>query len=228
MGIIILVLVIIGIKSYFIRREFNDSLYGIVSGNSLKSTIYDKGNYGEYLTFLQLEKLEGNNKVLCNLYIPKQDGSTTEIDLIMINKSGIYVFESKNYSGWIFGDEKNKNWTQTFKGGKKNHFFNPIWQNKSHISALASVISDIDNTCFYSYIIFSERCTLKSILATSSRTFILKRNELLSRLRMELSINYEILSEEKINKIYYDLVRYCRVNEAVKEEHIKSIKVRRV
>ncbi len=44
---------------------------------------------------------------------------------------------------------------------------------------------------------------------------------------MELSINYEILSEEKINKIYYDLVKYCRVNEAVKEEHIKSIKARK-
>ncbi len=119
MGIIILVLVIIGIKSYFIRREFNDSLYGIVSGNSLKSTIYDKGNYGEYLTFLQLEKLEGNNKVLCNLYIPKQDGSTTEIDLIMINKSGIYVFESKNYSGWIFGDEKIKTGLKLLKVEKR-------------------------------------------------------------------------------------------------------------
>ncbi|NLK22184.1 MAG: NERD domain-containing protein [Epulopiscium sp.] len=24
----------------------------------------------------------------------------------------MYVFESKNYSGWIFGNEKDKNWTQ--------------------------------------------------------------------------------------------------------------------
>lgn len=37
---------------------------------------------------------------------------TYEIDLIMISETGIYVFESKNYSGWIFGDEKQRYWTQ--------------------------------------------------------------------------------------------------------------------
>ena len=39
----------------------------------------------------------------------KEDGETSEVDLIFITQKGIFVFESKNYSGWIFGDEKSRN-----------------------------------------------------------------------------------------------------------------------
>lgn len=56
------------------------------------------------------------------MYVPKDDGTTTEIDLIMLSPMGIYVFESKNYSGWIFGNEKSRYWTQTLENKKKNNF----------------------------------------------------------------------------------------------------------
>lgn len=41
-----------------------------------------------------------------------------EIDMIMLCQKGIYVIENKNYSGWIFGDEKSKNWCEILKGKK--------------------------------------------------------------------------------------------------------------
>ena len=47
---------------------------------------------------------------MANLYIPKGDGTTIEIDLLLVDTTSIYVIESKNSSGWIFGDEKSKNW----------------------------------------------------------------------------------------------------------------------
>ena len=125
-------------------------------------TIFDKGNYGEFLTFCMLEKM-GESNILTNIYLPQKDGTTTEVDLLIINATGIYVFESKNYSGWIFGDEKNKMWTQSLKGGQKNKFFNPIWQNKGHISALDNYLNNQFSDAFYSYIIFSERCELKKV-----------------------------------------------------------------
>ena len=64
--------------------------------------------------------------------MPRDDGETTEIDVLMLHTSGIYVFESKNYSGWIFGDEKSKTWTQTLPNGRgrraqKERFLNPIY-----------------------------------------------------------------------------------------------------
>ena len=113
-GVLLFFVVLLILYILFQYLNYTNSRYGAVSGNHFWKTILDKGNYGEYLTFRVLEKLKGNNKLLTNVYIPKADGTTTEIDLLMINKAGFYVVESKNYSGWIFGVEKIKNWDLTF------------------------------------------------------------------------------------------------------------------
>ena len=89
---------------------------------------------------------------MTNIYLPNDDGTTTttEIDLIMITTTGVYVFESKNYSGWIFWDENTKFWTQSLKDGEKYRFNNPIWQNKKNISALQKLLR-LGNYMFRSY-----------------------------------------------------------------------------
>lgn len=56
-----------------------------------------------------------------NCYVPNRSGDKIEIDMIMLCQKGIYVIENKNYSGWIFGDEKSKNWCEILKG--KKYFF---------------------------------------------------------------------------------------------------------
>lgn len=220
----IAIFIIIGLKVFFINIKYKQSKYGVISGNSFLKTIIDKGNYGEFLTFVFLEKLQGDNKILSNIYIPRGDGTTTEIDLLMLNKSGIYVFESKNYSGWIFGDEKSKNWTQSFKGGTKNKFFNPIWQNNAHISALGKLFSEINSKSFYSYIVFSERCELKKITVTSPNVYIVKRNALLSTLKKDISGRPEVLSDSQITKIHEILEKHSLADTAIKEKHIQNIK----
>ena len=40
--------------------------------------------------------------------IIKLDDDTTQVDHVLICKNGIFVIETKNYSGWIFGNEKDK------------------------------------------------------------------------------------------------------------------------
>lgn len=96
-----------------------------------------------------------------NTYLPKgENGETTEIDVIMICYQGIFVFESKNYSGWIFGNEKYKTWTQTLPQGKgrkakKEKFLNPIMQNKLHIECLQEVLGDdLENVPIFSVVVF--------------------------------------------------------------------------
>lgn len=221
--VFVLVVIFLALKLFFSNIKFKKSDYKSVSGNSFLKTVFDKGNYGEFLTFRFLEKLEGNNKLLTNVYIPKEDGSTTEIDLIMINKSGVYVFESKNYSGWIFGDEKNKNWTQSLKGGKKYKFFNPIRQNKGHINALQKVITDVKKDNFYSYIVFSERCELKKVTVSTPNTYVIKRNNLYSSLKKDIK-GKNVLSDLQILKVYETLRKYSLVDNMTKEKHIQIIK----
>ena len=43
--------------------------------------------------------------------LPTEDG-TTQIDHIIVSKYGIFVIETKNMKGWIFGSQRQKQWTQ--------------------------------------------------------------------------------------------------------------------
>ena len=163
--IIVIALIIIGV------------LYLIVS--SLASNSQWKGKYGEKLTEDELKRLSKygiEGKIIRNVYLPKDNGETSEVDVVFITTKGIFLIESKNYSGWIFGNENDKNWTATLNGGVKNHFYNPIWQNKTHVKWMENVVGE--SVPLYSIIAFSERCELKDITVTSNEVAVIKRNEL--------------------------------------------------
>lgn len=219
----IIIFILIFIILFFKYLKFKDSNYKNASGNSFVKTIFNAGNNGEYLTFAKLEKLKGDNKIMTNLYIPRKDKITTEVDLIMISQTGIYVFESKNYSGWVFGNEKQKNWTQTLQNGKKHKFFNPIWQNNTHINALKYAL-ELEEDIFKSYIIFNERCTLKKITLTSENIKVIRRNRLIRELNKDISESKKLLNKDQIDSIYNELSQYILVDEKTKQEHIESIK----
>lgn len=82
-----------------------------------------KGRRGEKLTEKELKMVRffgRDGKTLRNVYIPKGNGRTSEIDVMYITEKGIFVFESKNYSGWIFGDEDGQYWTAMLPNREKN------------------------------------------------------------------------------------------------------------
>ena len=131
----------------------------------------DIGDYGEKLTIFDLEllKVKGyNGNILHNLYIPYSNGKTSQIDILFINKKGIFVIESKNYSGWIFGSESDMYWTVCDRS-KKWKMYNPILQNNGHINTINYHLRGIP--CF-SVVIFSERCELKKINLYSFSIFL--------------------------------------------------------
>lgn len=207
--------------------KFRSSKYKSTNGNTFLRTLFDKGNYGEYLTFLYLEKINGHQRLMTNLYIPKSDGSTTEIDLIMVSETGIYVFESKNYSGWIFGDEQNKTWVQTLQNKQKNRFFNPIWQNKAHINALKLVVGISDLHYYKSYIIFSERSTLKKINVATPEVKIIKRNKLVQAIKEDMSRSKKLFTPQEVDQIYSKLQKYTLVADNIKKAHVHHIQMKK-
>ena len=146
----------------------------------------EKGEIGEDIIYRDLARIEGRKAFLPNCYIPKHNGGTTEIDLIFLHESGVYVIESKNYSGWIFGDEEQEYWTQCLQsvGGvaEKNQFYNPLWQNEIHIYALMELLQD-DTFPYYSYIVFGDNCELKNIRLTSGNHHVTYYEYLLQEMR---------------------------------------------
>lgn len=184
------------------------------------------GRYGEYTIYKQLKRFENDGaKFLFNVYIPKQGGGTSEIDVLMICKECIFVFESKNFSGWIFGDEKSKNWVQTLPTGNKSqkeYFFNPIMQNRSHIKHLQAVLKQ--QIPLKSVVVFSDRCTLKSIKVESEDIAVINCSNLVSTIDAVCKgVNVDVLSDGDIKEIYDELYVYTCVDDVVKEQHIADI-----
>jgi hypothetical protein len=105
---------------------------------SLTSTL--KGWVGEKATqFGMWMKLdEGIYMRFHNLIIQAENG-TTQIDHLLLSRYGIFVIETKNYNGWIYGGQRQDTWTQNLFG-KKNHFQNPLHQNYRHTKALSECL----------------------------------------------------------------------------------------
>lgn len=182
------------------------------------------GWYGEKLTEreLKLVKLFGRKgKILRNIYLPKEDGETSEIDVVYITQKGIFVFESKNYSGWIFGDEKNKNWTAMLPNKQKNQFYNPVLQNRSHLKWMSKYIGD--DVPLFSVIVFSERCELKKITMYSDDIKVIKRDSIYATVRNIWNEKPDAVTDEKLEELYVRLQALTKVDKSVKEAHIENI-----
>ena len=218
---IIITIVVVFVPLFFQRKIYMKSEYFEETKTHFWKMRRDLGLYGEYLISKQLAKLEGNKRFLFNCYLPKKDGTTSEVDVILLHSSGIYVFESKNYSGWIFGTETQSMWTQTFKNGHKEKFYNPIMQNSTHIKWLLNILPDIDRSIVNSVIVFSERCELKKITLTTDNHIVLKRNSLLRTFVGKTDV--EMLSYNTIESIYQKLYPFTQVSEAVKTAHINNV-----
>ncbi|RJP02279.1 NERD domain-containing protein [Exiguobacterium sp. RIT452] len=216
--------VTLGSLFYFRRRSFDKSTYKQVTQERFLKAVRDKGIWGEYLTTRQLEKVGGYGKFVINTYLPKARGKgMTEIDVTFIHESGIYVLESKNYSGWIFGKEADRQWTQMFKNRYKQRFYNPIKQNEQHLKSMAQFLAGtVEQQVFQSVIVFSERCELKKITIESGHVHVIKRNELHRTIKRLATVKR--LTPSQVDAVYEQLKQQSQVDQHVKDAHIEAIK----
>jgi hypothetical protein len=193
-------------------------------GISYRDVVNDKGAHGEYLAGQKLKRLSKHchHRILYNLYVPKTDGTTTEIDLLLLHPSGVYVVESKNYGGYIYGSATDRQWTAVLAGGKrKERFVNPIRQNQGHLSALQKYLPVIASANLHSLIIFSTRCTLAKVPSDSAQVTIAQRNRLASVLKSRF--NAIVLTNEQIDWLFTTLQPLTQAGETIKAEHIARV-----
>ncbi|GGM32456.1 nuclease-related domain-containing protein [Pseudomonas asuensis] len=80
--------------------------------------------------------------LLNNLTLPDGAG-TTQIVHVLVSRYGMFVIETKNYSGWVFGRPHNSNGRSKFiatKAGFKIRFQNPLHQNYKHLKTLETTL----------------------------------------------------------------------------------------
>lgn len=208
---------------YLRYRSYKKSSYYQVT-NKRFSTL-DKGEFGEYLIFKSLKSFEKQGgKFLFNLYIPKPNDETTEIDVVLIHPKGFFVFESKNYNGWIFGDENNRYWTQVLPMGKgrtshKRRFYSPLRQNGTHIKHLKRILSD--ETPMWSVIVFSNDCTFKNVTFPPDQRYkVIHLHELKSLVNKIIKESEEdVFSSNEVQLLYDKLYPFTQTNEETKVMH---------
>ena len=116
------------------------------------STPIMRGKIGELKISLLLKSItkKNNGKVINDVIILDENNKSSQIDHVLFHTSIIYVIETKNYSGKIYGTENQKEWTQVLAyGNRKNKLYNPLFQNYTHLVRLEKLFGNIKtlNSC---------------------------------------------------------------------------------
>lgn len=176
-----------------------------------------KGIIGEFLVNLFTKlKLDKNKYYLIkNVTLPTEDG-TTQIDHIIVSEYGIFVVETKNIKGWIFGNEKDKMWTQKiYKHSSK--FQNPLHQNYKHIKTIQSTLN-IEESKIFNVIVFTGDSTFKTKMPKNVKQGI-------SYIDYIKSKKEKILTKHEVTNII-SKIESGRLSRTFKtnREHIKHVK----
>lgn len=172
-----------------------------------------QGSNGERYIAKLLQELPEGYRVLNDLLL-KYEGYTVQIDHVIVSEYGVFVIETKNFRGIIYGSAEKKRWVQINKG-KKRRFYSPIIQNNRHRVALSS-ICNLPLLKVIPITVFVGKCELH--LEDVSRTILSK--DLLPYIK---GINEKILSESDVDKIYSCLESKNITSESVRRHHVAYV-----
>ena len=193
-----------------------------------KNPVYinkERGEALEYEVFKILYKNRG--KVLSNLYVEKYDNKTSEVDIVYIHKTGIYVVECKDINAFmIIGKESDKKWTCIYSKHYKRAMYNPLKQNYSHIVSLKKILKYPDN--YYTSIVVVSSKNVKCTYSSNNQNYnqkIVTINKLRNYIDQLVDKKEEKLSEEEILKSYKILhEKYSNASTVIKKNHKENIR----
>lgn len=123
-----------------------------------------KGAIGEWQVNRTLNTLPAEAyRVMSNLLIPNGIGGLSQIDHLVVSRFGLFVIETKNWDGWIFGSEKEAKWKITYRGGGSRDVPNPLRQNWGHVQAVLHLVESLGvaASSVHNVVFLSSQATLK-------------------------------------------------------------------
>ena len=175
-----------------------------------------KGKIGEARVSRKLKKLAKKNggQIFDNVIIPGENDKTSQIDHIYVCKYGVFVVETKNYAGRIYGTDGQLEWTQVLAyGHSKNKLYNPVKQNGTHIMRLSDILN-LDVT-FYSVVVF-----VKANIDNVDSDYVYK----ISDLKYLLHEMEEELNDSQVEEICNIINEYKLHPVKTDKEHVKEVK----
>lgn len=183
-----------------------------------------KGYVGERRVVRKLRWLGKQYTSYHDVYVTKANGELTQVDHIVTSPFGIFVIETKNYRGAIFGSEDDKYWTQAL-GSHKFSFYSPIFQNRAHVNAVKHTIKQ--NVPIHSIIVFSNEATLK--LPTFERATVIALKDVRKQIKQYNDPKITPQQLAAINEALQQLVSQTMLEKwNKKRNHLKQLKRARV
>ena len=130
---------------------------------AILSSPWFKGITGEFIVNISAKLMLDKNEyhLIKNVTLPIENG-TTQIDHIIVSAYGVFVVETKNIKGWIFGSANQPMWTQKiYKHSDK--FQNPLHQNYKHVKTLEQLLGLKDEQ-IHSLVVFVGDSTFKTTM----------------------------------------------------------------
>ncbi|TYS60539.1 NERD domain-containing protein [Bacillus infantis] len=201
--------------------------------NKNEQIAHRKGEIGEYKIDIQLSQLPKEYMHLSDILIknPKSSTGYSQIDHIIITSYGLFVIETKNYQGTIYGDKDRKYWL--ING--KFKMMNPLMQNYGHIQAIKGSIDTRYHKYFISMVSFTKRCTfkieeeLRTIKSNDLVVYDVELTEFIKRKVAVLKLQYynPVLVKEDIKKIYNSISGSNIIDESIRKQHVESIQIKK-
>lgn len=188
-----------------------------------------KGELGEYKVDIQLSQMPKEYMYLSDLLVenPKSSTGYSQIDHVIITPYGLFVIETKNYQGTIYGGKDRKTWL--ING--KFKMMNPLMQNYGHIQALKNFIDGKYHQYFISIVSFTKRCTfkieeeLRKINSTELVIYDIELTEFINRKVAVLKLQYKkpVLMNDDIEMIHTSLLNSNISDASIRKQHVDSI-----
>ena len=183
------------------------------------------GKFGERRVAHRLNWLSNEYISLNDILLPTYYG-TTQIDHIVVSPYGIFIIETKNYKGWIFGREHSEVWTQSLLGkklpwgwsSKKHRLRNPIRQNAAHVRAVKAVLNEMGDFPIIPIVVFSDNATLN---ISAPDHIVINWRRLRSTIR---SYKTEQLSHEDVQRVVDKISAANISTKESRESHIRNIR----
>lgn len=175
----------------------------------------DSGERGERAVAELLERcaLEDDKVINDVTLLNPQNGMTSQIDHILLSRRGIFVIETKNYAGKIYGNDTRRTWKQVYDNGMSRDFPSPVKQNFTH---LHTVKSKLDPHLFLENIVIFVQGNISEI--DSKYVYSLQS--------FESYLNG--LKPNKLRKaeidVYYNTLIYYKENPISQEKHLQNIR----
>ena len=203
-------------------------VYGKIRNHRLLKTVTKshRGTKSERELVLKLLKHGiSSENIFHDLYVEKQNGEFSQIDLVVLMSVGVIVFEVKDFSGWIYGNGNHSQWTKVLSYGKnKYRFYNPIMQNSKHIQDLRKCINLFFNMPFYSIIVFYGDSVLKEVNFVPKGTYLVKQKRVLEVMKIIEKENEPVYYKNK-RELIWELKKAVMngENKEIQKKHIENI-----